>query len=423
MLKLFRGVAWCLFAFLFIFSVLLLIIIDEQPIVKREVDITHNQVDRIKQIFDTHRKHVYPGQLGKARITSEDFDTTLNYITYLFSKGNSRTIMTDRNTRISLSIPLSIGTEKSYINIEADFIEADGLPNLKSIKISHFQLPVFIVINIFSTLVHWSTLFAPEIKLLVGALQQIKMSSTGIDIVYRWQGHLFDELNNGLASNLPLVNKEELDRFYRYHLILTKITFQESKPISLSQFLVPVIRQASIQSIKGNAVEENRAAILITTLYILGIPLKTLFPEAANWPKQQKYQVVLDGREDFAKHFMLSAAITVYADTLLSDAIGLYKEVEDARSGSGFSFNDIAADRAGTKFGEKAIKNRVSALMIQAKLMSGLADTDLMPYWLDLPEFLPEATFKAQYGEINSPSYTQLMDKIEQRIARLAILN
>lgn len=397
---------------------------DEQPIVKREVDITHNQVDRIKQIFDTHRKHVYPGQLGTARITSEDFDTTLNYITYLFFKGNSRTIMTGRNTRIYLSIPLSIGTEKSYINIEADFIEAEGLPNLKSIKISHFQLPVFIVINIFSTLVHWSTLVTPEIKLLVGALQQIKMSSTGIDIVYRRQGDLlFDALNNGLALNLPLVNKEELDRFYRYHLILTKITFQESKPIPLSQFLVPVIRQASIQSIKGNAVEENRAAILITTLHILGIPLKTLFPEAANWPKQQKYRVVLDGREDFAKHFMLSAAITVYADTLLSDAIGLYKEVEDARSGSGFSFNDIAADRAGTKFGEKAIKSRTSALIIQTKLISGLADTDLMPYWLDLPEFLPEATFKAQYGEINSPSYTQLIDKIEQRIAGLAILN
>ena len=33
------------------------------------------------------------------------------------------------------------------------------------------------------------------------------------------------------------------------------------------------------------------------------------------------------------------------------DAIGVYKEVRDSRGGSGFSFNDMAANRAGTRFG------------------------------------------------------------------------
>ena len=45
----------------------------------------------------------------------------------------------------------------------------------------------------------------------------------------------------------------------------------------------------------------------------------------------------------------------------LSDVIGLYKEIEDSRGGSGFSFNDIAADRAGTRFGEKAVASEDSA--------------------------------------------------------------
>ena len=183
------------------------------------------------------------------------------------------------------------------------------------------------------------------------------------------------------------------------------------------------MRLASEQSGKGNAIEENRAAILITSRHILGISLKTLFPVAADWPKQQKYRVTLDGREDFAKHFMLSAAITAYADTKLSDAIGLYKEIEDSRSGSGFSFNDIAADRAGTKFGEKAVENPISALKIQEKLLSGLDDKDLMPAWSDLPEFLTEAVFKERFGDINTPSYLQIMDKIEQRIVNLMIFH
>ena len=89
----------------------------------------------------------------------------------------------------------------------------------------------------------------------------------------------------------------------------------------------------------------------------------------ASFPPQN---VTLDGREDFAKHFIVSAAIAAFADTALADAIGLYKEIDDARYGSGFSFNDIAADRAGTKFGEKAVLNEDSAVNMDAGLRQDL---------------------------------------------------
>lgn len=423
MLRLIRIVALSFFSLLFVLIALLFLVIDSQPIVKRDVDITYNHVDRIKQIFDNQRNHIYPGELGTAKIVAEDVDTVVNYLTYLFTKGNAQVQVTDHHTLIRLSIPLSIGTAINYLNLEAHLIEAEILPSVHSIKMGHFQLPAFITTEMFPKLMQSLISTIPEIQLAFSALQKVSMSSSGIDIVYRWQGGLFDTVNKTLAMNLPLVNKQELDRFYRYHLVLTDYTLRKNKPIPLSQLLIPVMRLASEQSSKGNAVEENRAAILITSLHILGISLKTLFPEAVDWPKQPKYLVTLDGREDFAKHFMLSAAITAYADSKLSDAIGLYKEIEDARSGSGFSFNDIAADRAGTKFAEKAIENRMSALNIQGKLSSGLDDTDLMPAWSDLPEFLSETAFKERFGAINTPSYLQLIEKIEQRITHLVIFD
>ncbi len=423
MQKLIRTATLIFFSLLLILGTVLFLVTDSEPAIRKDVDITHAHIDRIKQIFDNHRNHIYPGELGTAKIASEDVDTTLNYLTYLFTKGNAQVQITGQHAQIHLSIPLSMGTTTIFLNLEANFIEAESFPFLQSIKISHFQLPTFLVAKIFPKLAQWLISNIPEIQLAFSALQQVRISSSGIDIVYRWQGGLFDRLNKTLAMGLPLVNKQELDRFYRYHLILTNLTLSKSKPISLSQLLIPVMRLASEQSAKGNAIEENRAAILMTSLHILGISLKTLFPETANWPKQQKYRVTLDGREDFAKHFMLSATITAYSDTKLSDAIGLYKEIEDSRSGSGFSFNDIAADRAGTKFGEKAIENHISALKIQNKLSSGLDDTDLMPAWLDLPEFLTEAAFKERFGDINTPSYLQLVDKIEQRITNLAIFH
>lgn len=424
MQKLIRIVALSFFSLLLILIALLFLVIDSQPIVKRDVDITHNHIDRIKQFFDNQRNHIYPGELGTARIAAEDVDTVVNYLTYLFTKGNAQIQIADHHILIRLSIPLSIGTATNYLNLEAHFIEAEVFPSIQSIKVSYFRLPVFLTTKIFPRLMQWLISTIPEIQLAFSALQQVKVSSSAIDIVYRWQGGLFDKVNKTLAMNLPLVNKQELSRFYRYHLILTSYyTLRKNEPIPLSQLLIPVMRLASEQSGKGNAIEENRAAILITSLHILGISLKTLFPEAVDWPKQQKYRVTLDGREDFAKHFMLSAAITAYADTRLSDAIGLYKEIEDARSGSGFSFNDIAADRAGTQFGEKAIENRMSALKIQEKLSSGLDDRDLMPAWSDLPEFLSQEAFKERFGAVNTPSYLQLMDKIEKRIANLVIFH
>ena len=92
--------------------------------VKRDVDITHNHVDRIKQIFDNQRNHIYPGELGTARIAAEDVDTVVNYLTYLFTKGNAQIQIVDHHILIRLSIPLSIGAATNYLNLEAHFIEA-----------------------------------------------------------------------------------------------------------------------------------------------------------------------------------------------------------------------------------------------------------------------------------------------------------
>ena len=56
--------------------------------------------------------------------------------------------------------------------------------------------------------------------------------------------------------------------------------------------------------------------------------------------------MLLAGRQDLAKHFAISAAISAHSGAPLADAIGLYKELEDARGGSGFSFDDLAAEPA-----------------------------------------------------------------------------
>jgi hypothetical protein len=130
--------------------------------------------------------------------------------------------------------------------------------------------------------------------------------------------------------------------------------------------------------------------------------------------------VTLLGREDFTLHFLISAVIAAEAGTPLADAVGLWKELADARrGGSGFSFDDIAADRAGTRLGEVAVRD---AERLQARLAAGVVESDLMPPVADLPEFLPEAEFIARFGGIGAPAYQRMIEDIDARIAALALL-
>jgi uncharacterized protein YfiM (DUF2279 family) len=128
-------------------------------------------------------------------------------------------------------------------------------------------------------------------------------------------------------------------------------------------------------------------------------------------------KVTLNGRTDSPQHFTISAALAAHAGSPLADAIGLYKEVDDSRRGSGFSFNDLAADRAGTRFGELATRSPASARQLQQRAASGLREPDFMPHAADLPEYMPEAEFKRRFGGVGAPAYQGVMDDIERRVA------
>jgi hypothetical protein len=125
--------------------------------------------------------------------------------------------------------------------------------------------------------------------------------------------------------------------------------------------------------------------------------------------------VSLHGRRDFAEHFVISAALAVNGGSRLANAIGLIKEEEDADKGSGFSFTDLAANRAGVKLGERATGD--AAAQVQQRLAAARHDADLLPDFRDLPEFMPQAEFDRRFGPIGSPRYQTLIDRIDARLA------
>jgi hypothetical protein len=228
---------------------------------------------------------------------------------------------------------------------------------------------------------------------------------------YQWRA---DSLKRVLATLWPATEQQRIKRHHERLLSLSR-NYQPGAAVSLAALLPPMFELARARSAEAgaNAVAENRAAILTLALHASGQSWATLMPAARDWPRITPLRVTLAGREDFPQHFLISAALAVEGGGPLSDAIGVYKEVADSRGGSGFSFNDIGADRAGTRFGQMATQDPER---LQAAMVVGLQERDFMLDVSDLPEFLAERDFLSRYGGIGAPAYQKVIDAIEARL-------
>ena len=178
---------------------------------------------------------------------------------------------------------------------------------------------------------------------------------------------------------------------------------------------------AQQRSTAENAVAENRLAIFIANRYVNYYPGSTAHRQKND--TTPRYSVFLYKRIDMAQHFMWSATFSALGNSHLANILGVEKELKDAKKGSGFSFIDLGADRAGIKFGTQATATPDLAMQIQEKMARAEHYRAFMPDIRDLPESLSSQAFTEQYQSIYSPKYQSILEDIDRRIAECAIYN
>jgi hypothetical protein len=179
------------------------------------------------------------------------------------------------------------------------------------------------------------------------------------------------------------------------------------------------------RSAGGSAVEENRAA-LVALGVVLGHPRlaravgEPLDDERAGRARRLREATTLRGRADWTRHFAVSGALTAVSAVAPSDDAGLLKEELDADGGSGFSFADLLADRAGTTFAAAATRDEGRAAAMQARLARGFRVDDFFPVADGLPEGIPDAELQSRYGGVGGRLYRRTTGEIERRLAACA---
>jgi hypothetical protein len=126
----------------------------------------------------------------------------------------------------------------------------------------------------------------------------------------------------------------------------------------------------------------------------------------------------LGGRIDLRRHFALSAGLHAAADSAPAYVLGEIKELLDASGGgSGFSFDDLAADRAGIRFAAVMLASPPARWPALAAALE--AGEPLLPPLNGLASGLSAAAFARGYGDVDDPRYVALVEEIDRRLDAL----
>lgn len=408
----------CTLAALLLSAVLLVwLALNDRPLVRRDSAMTAADVARVRDVLGAAdpRKHPQAGEAVRTfHADGRDLDLILHDASRRLLHGAGRVVLADQSARIQLSVQWPRSPVGQWLNVEADVRQTAGLPALERLQIGRVPVPPALARWLLvQAIAHYEA--TEQVQTVVGMVQRVTLQPTEIVLDYVWRP-------DGLRTvMLPVADQQRLRSYVER---LPALLGKGRGPVPLASLLPPMFELARVRTAAMGggdevAAQENRSALIALALYATGQSPARFVPEARHWNRPVPRPVLVRGREDFAMHFLVSAVLAAEGGGRLADAIGLYKEISDSRGGSGFSFNDIAADRAGTRFGQIAAND---PKRLQTELSKGVTDEDFMPGVADLPEFLSEAEFKATYGGVGAPAYEQMKAEIERRVASRPLL-
>jgi hypothetical protein len=302
----------------------------------------------------------------------------------------------------------------SYLNIAAEIGEtADGV-SIRSLRLGSLPLPA-VVADWTARLAHWMLRRDPTYAAMAGAFRKVDFAENQATLDYQWHPELLAQIERKGAD--LLIAPEEQARMLELARFLDRQMkgFARGSTQPLAKVVAPLFAHARQGG--GSAADHNRAALTALAAYLTGFSLPRLLEgDSRSIRRAPPVLLSLHGRRDFAEHFVISAAITVNGGSRLANAIGLGKEEDDASRGSGFSFTDLAANRAGVRLGERSTGDDAGRVL--EALAAVRTDADLMPDFRDLPEFMPQAEFDRRYGPVGSERYQRLIAEIDARLDR-----
>jgi hypothetical protein len=388
--------------------------LDEQPRVEPGGSISRDDLVWAKQLFEKSVPRARTADtLQTLELSEEDVNRLLNYAVVVRPvHGVSADIEPGKAlVNVTLRVPRSPFGE--YLNVSTEFTQQASKLELSSMQAGSLPLPSFLGSGVMWVAQRWLRQ-DPAYTTLMEAMQRINMTENHLSLDFHWRPELLTLMERKGAE--VLVGVEEKQRLLAYAEFVRKTmaSYPAKSQQPLRELVARVFRFS--QQRGADAAAENRAAFTAMGAYVAGVSLHQLLEgRGRSTRRAPSVLLTLHGRRDAAEHLLIAAALAANGGSRLANALGLAKEEEDVQSGSGFSFTDIAYDRAGAKLGELATGSRAAQVREQMAMLG--QDKALAPAFSDLPEYMPEAVFVRRFGGIGSTAYLAQVAEIERRLA------
>ncbi len=408
MRKLLKGLAICLLLFVAAGGAAIFVLTDRQALVSRSDAISPATVAQARRLFDTNDpRRLRPGEIRTVVIPVSLIDEGVNYLAGRYLHGRASFAPKDGQGGFDVSVALPANR---FANLQVLVRSVNGRLQVQQARLGPLSLPASLIEQAIVRLIATAG-YQREWQLAGQSLLNVAFDarSSHALVTYRWEPRILDH------ARTVALEQEDIAYLEQAHLAFAASLAHRSAGSAMP--LADVL-QAQFPAPGETHARRARAVLLVLAAYLAEKDLASLVPQVHQWPRLKWVNITLAGRHDLAQHFVVSAALAAWAGEPVADAIGLYKELQDARHGSGFSFIDLSADRAGTRFGEKAI---VQPAELSARLRTPLADKDLLPPVADLPEDLHNPAFSGRFHNHESREFKAMAAEIERRLSTLPL--
>jgi hypothetical protein len=409
--RLVAGVVALLLLALLALGLALFAALDSSPLVDRSPTLSASAIGQARRLLaGNDPRQLRRGEERQVVIPAALIDEAANYLASHRLHGRGALLLSADATELRFSTRVPMLSTPRYLNVRLGIDDAGGQFRIASASIGRLPIPAALAAFALSSAAGHSA-YADEWMLASNAIRGFSLAPARQAIVvnYAWQPAILDR------ARAIALRPDDLLRIEAAQTALAALIDQSpQRPTrALPSLLGPLLAAGG-----DHRREARRAALLVLATYLDDKDLAAIIPQARGWPRPRSVKLTLLDRHDSAQHFVISAALAAWAGEAVADAIGLDKEISDSRQGSGFSFADLAADRAGSRFGELVAGDGEG---LDKVLKTPLTDRDLVPALSGLPEYLPEREFKRQYGGPGHPAYQRLLAEIDRRLAALPL--
>lgn len=395
------------------------LLIDASPSLSASAALSPVDIDRAKALIRRNDpRDLPPGEIVTQWFDESEMALIAGYAIDRLNGGRIALELHPGRAYVQVSLRLPDNPVGAFVNATLILVQESNSLAVESLRIGSLTIPSGLG-RFLQQRAHRALLEITEYASATEALNGLQILEDRMLVVYQWRPQLADRIVSRGQS--VVVDDEMRERLVAYSKQIYNVARKPGlgREVSLVEFLKPMFFLASARS--GDAVEENRAALIALAMYFSGVSIDRFLGIELTGTGSVGKRLTLSGRYDFAQHFLTSAALTASSGVGIADAMGLFKELDDARGGSGFSFTDLGADRAGVRFARLATSSRQSAKHVQAVMTGPLDESDFMPDFLDLPEFLSNEEFQSRYGGVGSARYQSIVMEIEARLDRCAL--